>query len=126
MEHQAYISLDTGAIHWVSEDNPIDEEVPEDFETSDRYIAIPHKHDLDLGRELVLRFAEEELPEQFDRIHAFFRRRGAYARFKDVVAAEGRLEKWFQFEAATEAALTEWCAANDIRVVKNHRESPSS
>jgi hypothetical protein len=87
MEHQAYISLDTGAIHWVSEDSPIDEEVPEDLETSDRYIAIPHKHDLDLGRELVLRFAEEELPEQFDRIQAFFRRRGACARFKDVLAA---------------------------------------
>jgi hypothetical protein len=52
MEHQAYISIDTGTIYWISELNPLEEEVPEDLETSDRYIAIPHKNDLDLGRDL--------------------------------------------------------------------------
>ena len=49
MEHQAYISIDTGNIYWISELNPLEEEVPEDLETSDRYIAIPHKNDLDRG-----------------------------------------------------------------------------
>ena len=49
MEHQAYISIDTGTIYWISELSPLEEEIPEDLETSDCYIAIPHKNDLDLG-----------------------------------------------------------------------------
>ena len=44
MEHSAYISLETGAIYWMSELNPLEEEVPDDLETSDRYIAVPHKN----------------------------------------------------------------------------------
>ena len=37
MEHRAYVSLDTGAIFWISETNPIEEDdVPDDLETSDR------------------------------------------------------------------------------------------
>jgi hypothetical protein len=35
-EHQAYISIDTGTIYRISELNPLEEEVPEDLETSDR------------------------------------------------------------------------------------------
>ena len=61
-EHRAFVSLDTGAIYWISETSPIDEEdLPDDLETSDRYIAIPHKNELDLGNNLALRFAEEQL-----------------------------------------------------------------
>jgi hypothetical protein len=41
-EHRAFVSRDTGAVYWISEANPIDEEdVPDDLETSDRYVAIP-------------------------------------------------------------------------------------
>ena len=43
-EHRAFVSRDTGAVYWISETNPIEEEeLPDDLETSDRYIAIPHK-----------------------------------------------------------------------------------
>jgi hypothetical protein len=49
MEHSAFISLETAAIYWISEMNPLDEEVPDDLETSNRYITVPHKNDLDLG-----------------------------------------------------------------------------
>src|SRR5262245_54344173 len=52
MEHRAYVSIDTGTIYWISDANPLEEELPEDLETSDRYIGIPHKNDLDLGRDL--------------------------------------------------------------------------
>jgi hypothetical protein len=115
-EHEAYISKDTGTIYWVVED----EELPDDLETSDRYIAVPHKNDLDLGRNLALRFAAEELPDQYARIEAFFRHRGAYARFKEVVAAEGQLEKWYAFEAeSTEVALRDWCAENGIELTRD-------
>jgi Uncharacterised protein family (UPF0158) len=124
MEHQAYISIDTGTIYWISELNPLEEEVPEDLETSDRYIAIPHKNDLDLGRDLALRFAAAELPDQYNMVAQFFRHRGAYARFKELLASEGRLEKWYAFEGeSTERALRDWCTANDISVIGNDERS---
>jgi hypothetical protein len=51
-EHSAYISLDTGHIYWTSELSPLEEEVPDDLETSARFLSIPHKTELDLGRHL--------------------------------------------------------------------------
>src|SRR5262245_20252524 len=119
MEHRAYVSLDTGTIYWISELNPLDEEIPEDLDESDRYIAIPHKNDLDLGKRLVVDFAAEELPDEYPAIEGFFRHRGAYGRFKEVLAARGCLEKWYAFEAATtERALREWCLENGINWVE--------
>src|SRR4030095_982311 len=65
-EHRAFLSLDTGEIYWISETSPIDDEdLPDDLETSDRYIAIPHKNDLDLGNRLALLFAEEHLAHRY-------------------------------------------------------------
>ena len=120
MEHHAFISLDTGTIYWISEPNPLEEEVPEDLETSDRYLAIPHKNDLDLGSDLALRFSVAELPGRYARVEELFRHRGAYARFKDLLVSEGCLDKWYAFEAdATEKALKNWCAENDIDVIEN-------
>jgi hypothetical protein len=120
-EHRAFLSLDTGAIYWVSETSPLDEEDrPDDLETSDRYLEIPHKNDLDLGNDLVLRFVEAQLPDRYMDVETFFRRRGAYRRFKELLAAEGCLEKWYAFEAeSTERALRQWCRANEIAVADN-------
>jgi hypothetical protein len=123
MEHAAYVSLETGAIYWVSELNPLEEEVPDDLGESDRYVAIPHKNDLDLGSNLALRFATEELPERSATVEGFFRHRGAYARFKEFLAAEGCLDKWYAFETeSTERALRNWCKENDIQVVESPDE----
>ena len=36
MEHHAYLSIDTGRIYWISELVPVEEEIPDDLETSDR------------------------------------------------------------------------------------------
>ena len=41
-ENNAYLSLDTGQIHFLSESNPLNEEVPYDLESSDRYLQLPH------------------------------------------------------------------------------------
>jgi hypothetical protein len=120
MEHRAYLSLDTGAIYWVSEADAIEEEeLPADLETSDRYIEIPHKNDLDLGSQLALRFAEEHLPHRYTAAESIFRHRGAYARFKELLATEGCIEEWYAFEnEATERALREWCRVNEIQLEK--------
>ena len=120
MEHHAYVSLETGAIYWVSELNPLEEEVPDDLGESDRYLAIPHKNDLDLGSNLALRFAAEELPESYSRVDGFFLHRGAYRRFKEFLTAAGCLDKWYAFEAeSTDRALRNWCDENDIQVVES-------
>jgi len=118
MENQAYISLDTGQIYWVSEFNPVEEEVPEDLESSDRYLALPHKNELCRGRNLALDFAHDELPDRYHEVEAIFHRKGAYRRFKDLLASVGLLDKWHKFEeAALDQALREWCAAHSIAIV---------
>ena len=123
-ENNAYISLDTGQVYWTSALNSLDEEVPRDLETSDRYLVLPHKAELDLGRDLALRFAVSELPHCYDQIAGFFRRKGAYARFKHLLDSEGALERWYKYEAAaTEKALRDWCAENDIQLSERNGDS---
>jgi|SRR4051812_2482408 hypothetical protein len=118
MENHAYVSLDTGAIYWVSERDPIEEEeLPDDLEKSDRYIEIPHKKDLELGNDLALRFVRERLPAQLTEVRHIFRLRGAYAHFKQFLSAQGRLEDWYAFRAnATDRALREWCQEHRIQL----------
>jgi phosphinothricin acetyltransferase len=120
MEHSAYISLDTGQVYWVSDALGHEDEdaAPEDVETSDRYIAVPHKKDLDLGRYLVTRFVRQVMPDSEAEVEAIFRRRGAYGRFKGLLDAKGQLEAWYRFEeAAQDEALRAWCAENEIEVI---------
>ncbi|MEK6592108.1 MAG: UPF0158 family protein [Pseudomonadota bacterium] len=125
MEHSAYISLDTGQIYWVSEMASMDEELPDDLDTSDRYLVVPHKTELDLGKNLALRFAAQELPDSYERVAGIFRSKGAYRRFKQLLEDNAALENWYKFEAeASDKALREWCAANDIQIVEG--SSPSA
>jgi hypothetical protein len=119
-ENMAYLSLDTGKIHLVSDllDMEDEEEVPDDVEISDRYLAIPHKNELDLGRELVLRFTALDLPGDLDTVEDMFRRKGAYQNFKYLLGERDVLQKWYDFEAReTEEALREWCEDYGIKVV---------
>ncbi len=116
-ENNAYVSLDTGEVFLTSELNSMEEDVPDDLETSDRYIAIPHKNDLDLGRNLALRFVAQEVPERYDQAVGLFRRKGAYARFKQLLESEGMLDKWYRYEAeSVDRALRDWCAERGIRI----------
>jgi ribosomal protein S18 acetylase RimI-like enzyme len=117
-ESGAFIDLHTGTIYCVYEDIELEEEIPDDLETSDRYLPLPHKNDLDLGRKLALSFIEQYLPEEFDRVTGYFRKRGAYSRFKELLADRGALDNWYAFEnKATETALRQWCADHDISVI---------
>ncbi|MEN3291751.1 MAG: hypothetical protein V7642_1004 [Burkholderiales bacterium] len=116
---EAFISLDTGKIYWVSDETRDleEEEIPDDIETSDRYLAIPNQRDLDLGQRLIFRFIREQLPQHYDRVAGIFSRKGAYSRFKDFLRSEGALEKWYAYEEQAEGrALHEWCADHGIEV----------
>ncbi len=112
----AYVCTVTGATYFVSSE--IDEEfIPDDIETSDKYLAVPTKRDLDLGSRLALAFVAQELPDDYDTASNFFRKRGAYSRFKDLLSAKGALEKWCEYEEnATKAALGAWCEENGLEL----------
>ena len=118
-ENTASISVATGKIRWHSVWNDVeDDEDPEEDDDADGYIAVPHKKDLDLGSRLVLRFARQEMPRDYDTVADIFRRRGAYARFKDLLQHRRMLEHWYEFEAReTREALRAWCEENDIQLV---------
>lgn len=93
--------------------------MPEDVDDPDRYVAVPHKNDLDLGRDLVFRFVERYLPDSHDLVRDFFRKRGAYAKFKDLLDRRGQLDHWHDYEdKATKQALREWCAENGLDIAE--------
>ena len=116
-EIQAFINLDTGSLHCTADGIELEEELPENFESSDRFLALPHKKDLDLGRNLALSFTEQHLPTELDKVLSCFHKRGAYARFKDLLEHRGLLEDWYIFENdETERALKQWCHENDIEI----------
>ena len=113
-DHQAFLNKETGEIHWHSEVADDFEEMPEDLD-DEKYIGIPHKNDLDLGRNLVLTFVYQYLPDQAVEIEAIFRRKGAYSRFKTLLERKGLLDKWYEYETqAQDTALRAWCAENSI------------
>lgn len=115
-EHYAYLNKETGKFYYVSELGDSDE-LPDDLDENDKYISIPHKNDLDLGRNLVLDFVTASLPDQLETVRGFFSSKGAYARFKDLLEYKGQLEVWYDFEnKATEKALQNWCRENHIQL----------
>ena len=116
-ESSAFICVDAGVIYCTSDTLELDEEVPEDLETSDRYIAIPHKNELNLGRDLALSFVDQALPNDYNTVAGFFRRKGAYSRFKQLLESRGVLNAWYLFEThAVEVALRQWCDENNVQL----------
>ncbi|MBL8810075.1 MAG: hypothetical protein JNM43_07865 [Planctomycetaceae bacterium] len=100
------------------EDDDSDEARPDvDYDDETRYCMVPNKDSLDLGSHLVRRFAEERMPDHQHEVYDIFRHRGAYRRFKDLLADLGKLEEWYKFEqAATEAALLAWAEEEGFTV----------
>lgn len=118
-EHRAFINPDTQSIFYLSDGFDTEDDVPDDFETSDQYIAVPHKHDLDLGRQLVLSFAEAQMQDHYDVVADLFRKKGAYRRFKDFLEDRGQLEQWYAYEAqAIEMALRAWAEEEEIEFLR--------
>lgn len=119
-DESAYICPDTGTIYWISSEIDLEQNIPEDIETSDRYIAVPHKNDFDLGQGLVMSFVDQELPEDYNTVASYFRKKGAYRRFKELLESRGALEAWYAFEGnATDKALLDWCQENSIQLTNS-------
>ncbi|HJZ20633.1 MAG TPA: UPF0158 family protein [Bradyrhizobium sp.] len=120
--HEAFLCRQTGKIYWNSElfdlDEPDDElydKLPDDIEDDEKYIAIPDKRELDLGKPLVLDFAREFLPKDFDDVRYMFSKKGGYRKFRALLERRKALDRWYEFESqATERALRDWCEVNSI------------
>jgi mannose-6-phosphate isomerase-like protein (cupin superfamily) len=126
-EAQAFLDRETGKTYLVSDAIDMDEaleELPDDLD-SERYLEIPRRSELDLGKPLVLAFVAERLPGELDRVEGMFRRRGAYRRYKDLLEERGLLDAWHAFEEQAEKrALVEWCQEQGIEVT-GWAEDPS-
>jgi hypothetical protein len=117
MENEAYLCLETGSVFYHSELGGDEEPLPDDIEDSEKYVAVPHKNDLDLGSRLALRFAERSLLDDVDSVHEMFRRRGAYRQFKALLEQRGMLQQWYEFEEKSQKeALRQWCEDTGIEI----------
>jgi len=113
--NSAILCIKTGQIFYISDFGDSDE-LPEDIDDdTDKYIEIPHKNELDLGKPLVLEFLIMYLPDSVEKVNSFFRKKGAYSKFKDLIDAKGLLDKWYAFEEEEQnKVLREWCKDNNI------------
>ena len=116
-EHHAFLCKQSGRLYCHSNLCDDLDILPDDIDDTDKFLQVPDKKELDLGKPLALAFTREFLPGDCDDVRQFFSRRGAYARFKALLDQRGVLAEWYAFEAkAEERALREWCALNSIEV----------
>jgi len=114
--NSAFLNTKTGEFYYVSDYGDSDE-LPEDIDESEDYIAIPHKNDLDLGQKLVEDFVLEHCEGEIGKVMSFFRHKGAYSKYKYFLERKGLLDEWHQYEDdITKKALLEWCSENNINV----------
>ena len=116
-EHQAFLCKQSGKRYCHSELCDDLDILPDNIDDSEKFLPIPDKRELDLGKPLALDFARQFLPGDFDDVRQIFSRRGAYAKFKNLLDRRGMLDQWYAFEAeAEESALKMWCELNSIEV----------
>jgi hypothetical protein len=117
-DNQAILNMVTGEI--LQKTGMLDEEeFPEEVETSDDYIWIPHKDDLDLGKGLMFDFADLYIPEEKKTVKRMFRfgRAGASSDFVKLLESLGKIDQWREFEKEeTRNALLDWCDENEIEI----------
>jgi hypothetical protein len=116
-EHQAFLCKQSGKLYCHSELCDDLDILPDDIDDSEKFLPIADRRELDLGKPLALDFARQFLPGDFDDVRQIFSRRGAYAKFKNLLDRRGMLDQWYAFEAeAEESALKMWCEFNSIEV----------
>ena len=114
----AYLDTESGQIYYVSD--AIDEEPPDDIEENEKYLLLPTKQELELGKSLALQFVNETASDLSSVVYSIFSSRGAYSRFKSLLESKGLLEQWYTYEQnKTREALKEWCSANEIKCNDN-------
>ncbi len=111
--NNAILRLDNGRIYYLSGLGDSDQ-LPDDIDDH-KFVEIPHKNYLDLGKQLVFHFASARLPDDLPQIKKIFSRKGAYTRYKCLLVKKGLLDEWSRFEEQqTKSALKKWCVENEV------------
>ena len=113
---EAWVSLDTGAVHVRSPlVDPALAPLPDDIDSSERYVPVPSISKLNLGLQLVFDFADAAMPDAAGRVHQMFKRADGYQVFSALLDERGLGERWHDFrEAQTRAVLAGWCAEHGL------------
>lgn len=107
------LNKETGEMYYQSEYGDSDE-LPEDI-NDEKYIELPDKSELNLGKRLVFQLVKKFMSEKMDKVEEIFSKKGAYARYKDLLEYQGKLNEWYAYEnEAQTKALKEWCEDNNI------------
>ena len=123
-ENKAFISRITGNIHLSSSMMDLEEELPEDIDDGSIYVSVPHKYELNLGKNLALTFAQDHLEDLYETISNIFRHRGAYGKYKDLLARKGQLDAWYKYETnSVEFALRKWATELGLIIVERSGKS---
>jgi len=114
-DSEAYLDTENGKIYYVGD--LVDEAPPDDIYDNKKYICVPSKSELDLGKSLAIQFTAESLPHKLDGVYNIFSRKGAHSKFKRMLESLDQLENWYAFEqAALKRAILDWCKENGINV----------
>ena len=125
MGNEAVLCRKTGKFLWHSDLEEDLDAWPDDAEDETKYLVVPDKKELDLGKPLVFEFARQFLPDEYDEVRSIFSRRGAYGQFKGLLQRKRALDQWFDFEnRATEKALREWCDAKGLTIRERDKQEP--
>lgn len=120
-EFRAFVCKETGKIYYQTDfidAAELNDELPDDIEDEDKYIPLPDKRELDLGKPLVLAFVREFLRDDLDDVRYFFSKRGAYPKFKALLARRRAIDRWHAYEnEARKRALRDWCTFHAIEII---------
>jgi Uncharacterised protein family (UPF0158) len=119
-DHRAFVCRQTGKIYWQAEPLDLDdlEDLPDDIEDEEKYLPVPDKRELDLGKPLILDFVREFLPDDFGEVRHMFSKRHAYRNFRKLLLQRRALDRWYEVESkASKKALRDWCEENSIEIV---------
>src|SRR5580704_13067190 len=75
-EHEAFLCRQSGKLYCHSELCDDLDILPDDIGDSEKFLQLPDKRELGLGKPLALDFARQFLPGDFDDVLQFFSRRG--------------------------------------------------
>lgn len=124
-DSEALVCRQTGRIFWISDDDDLEpEKLPDDINDTNRYAPVPDKYELDIGVRIAYDFTKIHLPDRYDEVRSIFRRKGAYRRFKALLAERNLLDTWYTFsDELTLVALEEWCKSEGFEAEPRDRST---
>jgi hypothetical protein len=109
----AFIDHSTGAILFGGAD--LDVSLPVDVYEDERYIPVPTKKELGLGREMALSFSHQHAPHLLESVEHIFATAGAFGRFKHLMHEHGLLKDWYAYqEDRLSSAVQEWAEQHGL------------